>query len=245
MDIKSLIIDDELQARKNLRYLLRNYVPEISIIGEYSKPQKAIKVIAEKKPELIFLDIDMPELSGFDFLELTRERNFEVIFVTAHNKFGIEALKAGALDYILKPISINELRASIEKFKNNRLQKTSNEAAEIQDYNIKIPQTNGFALIDSREIVRLEAENNYTRIFKISGEQYFICKTLKEFELLLDSKLFQRIHKSSIINLNFFNEFIDKDGTFAILKDNSKVAISRRKIQDLKNAINKFTNTNN
>ena len=244
MEIKSLIIDDELQARKNLRFLLNNFIPEISIVGEYCNVKKAIKAIPEKKPDLVFLDIQMPDLNGFDFLEIAGERNFEVIFVTAHNKFGVEAVKAGALDYILKPISVSELRTAIDKFKKKGLQKENNNG-EDNDFNIKIPQPHGFALIDSREITRLEAENNYTRVFTIKGEQFFTCKTIKEFEILLDSKLFLRIHKSSIINLNYFKEFLCMDGAYVLLKDDSKIAVSRRKIHDLKNAINKFTTTYN
>lgn len=244
MEIKSLIIDDELQARKNLRFLLKNYIPEISILGEYNNVKKAIKAIPEKKPDLVFLDIQMPGLNGFDFLQIAGERSFEVIFVTAHNKFGIEAVKAGALDYILKPISVSELRTAIDKFKKIGLQKENNDDVKDKDFNIKIPQSHGFALIDSREITRLEAENNYTRVFTIKGEQFFTCKTIKEFEMLLDLKLFLRIHKSSIINLNYFKEFVSMDGTYVLLKDDSKITVSRRKIHDLKDAINKFTMTN-
>jgi len=245
LKIKSLIIDDELLARKNLRYLLNNFIPDISILGEYNNVKKAVKSIPEKNPELIFLDIQMPELSGFDFLKISGERNFEVIFVTAHNKFGIEAIKAGALDYIQKPVSISELRASIDKFKKNRLQKANINDNKNKDYNIKIPHSHGFALIDTRNIIKLEAENNYTRVFTIKKEQFFVCKTIKEFELLLDSKMFIRIHKSSIINLNYFKEFVNLDGSYVRLIDDSKLTVSRRKIQELKNAVNKFTSANN
>ncbi|MBL7128715.1 MAG: response regulator transcription factor [Ignavibacteria bacterium] len=243
MEIKSFIIDDELHARKNIRFLLKNFIPEVSIVGEYCNVKKAIKAIPEKRPDLVFLDIQMPDLTGFDFLEIAGERNFEVIFVTAHNKFGVEAVKAGALDYILKPISVSELRTAIDKFKKIGLQKTKSNDGKDKDFNIKIPQSHGFAFIDSREITRLEAENNYTRVFTIKGEQFFTCKTIKEFEILLDSKLFLRIHKSSIINLNCFKEFVNMDGAYVLLKDDSKIAVSRRKIHDLKDAINKFTTT--
>lgn len=240
MEIKTILIDDELHARKNLRYLLKNFIPEVSIVGEYDTVKKALKAIQEKKPVLTFLDIQMPELTGFDLLKIAGERDFEVVFVTAHNEFGIEAVKAGALDYILKPIIINELRTAVEKFKKKCLLKTSNGVVREQDFNITIPQPHGFLLTDSREIIRLEAKNNYTKIYTKNGEQFFISKTIREYEILLDSKLFLRIHKSSIINLNYFKEFINTDGTYVRLKDDSKLAVSRRKVQAVKNAINKF-----
>lgn len=241
MKIKSFIIDDELLARKNLRFMLSNFIPEITNAGEFSSVQKAIKEIPVKKPDIIFLDIQMPELNGFDFLEIAGERSFEVIFVTAYNNFGIEAVKAGALDYILKPVSVNELRAAVEKYKRKNLRNKNNDTGSDQDFNIKIPQPHGFILIDSREIIRLEAENNYTRIFAIKNQQYFVSKTIKDFEILLDPDIFLRVHKSSVINLNFFKEFVNIDGTYVLLKDDSKIPVSRRKIQELKDAINKFT----
>lgn len=241
MKIKSFIIDDEQLARKNLRFLLSNFIPEISNIGEYNSVKSAIKEIPVKKPELIFLDIQMPELNGFDLLEITGERDFEIIFVTAHSEYGIEAVKAGALDYILKPVSIIELRSAIEKFKKKGLRNKNNVNDSDQDFNIKIPQPHGFILVDSREIIKLEAENNYTRVLTLKGEQFFVSKTIKDFEILLDPDTFLRIHKSFIINLNFLKEFINIDGTYVLLKDDSKIPVSRRKVQDLKNAIHKFT----
>lgn len=241
MKIKSLIIDDELLARKNLRFMLNNFIPEIFISGEYSSVKKAVKDIPILKPDLIFLDIQMPELSGFDLIEITGERNFEFIFVTAHNKYGIEAVKAGAMDYILKPVSINELRASVEKFKRNYFKKNNDVSGKEQNFNIKIPQPHGFVLIDSREITRLEAENNYTRLFTTNNEQFFVCKTIRDFEKLLDPETFLRVHKSSIINLNHLKEFVNIDGSFVLLKDDSKIPVSRRKIQELKDTILRFT----
>lgn len=241
MKIKSFIIDDELQARKNLRFLLSNFIPEISNVGEFSSVKKAVKEIHMLKPDLIFLDIQMPEHSGFDFIEITGERNFEFIFVTAYNNYGIEAVKAGALDYILKPVSINELRAAVEKFKRIFFRINDDASGKDQNFNIKIPQPHGFVLIDSREITRLDAENNYTRVFTSKEEQFFVCKTIKDFEILLDPEIFLRVHKSSIINLNYFKEFVNTDGSFVLLKDDTKISVSRRKIQELKDAIHRIT----
>ncbi|MCB0727225.1 MAG: response regulator transcription factor [Ignavibacteriae bacterium] len=243
MKIKSFIIDDELLGRKNLRFMLTNFFPEISIVGEFNCVQKSIKEIPSLMPDLIFLDIQMPELTGFDLIELSGERNFEFIFVTAHNEYGIEAVKAGALDYILKPVSVNELRAAVEKFKrkNSRNNNKINNTNRDQNFNIKIPQPHGFALIDSREIIRLEAENNYTRVFMLNGDQFFVCKTIKDVEIQLDPEVFLRVHKSSVINLSFFKEFVNIDGSCVIMKDETKIPVSRRKIQELKDAIHKFT----
>jgi len=241
MKIKSFIIDDELLARKNLRFMLSNFIPEITIAGEYSNVKKAVKDISVLKPELIFLDIRMPELNGFDLIEITGERKFEFIFVTAHNSYGIEAVKAGALDYILKPVSINELRGAVEKFKRKYFRNNTDTNSKEQNFNIKIPQPHGFVLVDSREIIRLEAENNYTRVFTLKGEQFFVCKTIKDFEILLDPEIFLRVHKSSVINLNYLKEFVNIDGSFILLKDDSKISVSRRKIQELKDAILRFT----
>lgn len=227
---KTLIVDDELHGRENLRLLLTGYCPEIEILGEAVTVSDAIDKIYTLHPEVVFLDILMPLQSGFDLLDHFPERNFVVIFVSASMEFGIQAVKAGVLDYVIKPINISELKATVNKI--------------IQHYNkpdlvsslqntkitkIALAYSGGFAIEDLDNIVRLQADDNYTRVFTISGKQYLISRPLKDFERSLPSDIFLRTHKSHMINIQFLKDFCNEDGGIAVLKDGVKVPVSKRK----------------
>jgi two-component system, LytTR family, response regulator len=233
----SFIIDDEKQARRNLRYLINNYIPEVYIHSEFDCVKKAIPKIHEQKPDVIFLDVQMPELSGIEFLQLEEDRTYQTILVTAHNGYGIDAVKCGVLDYVLKPISIYDLRNAVEKLKKVNSVREGNCYDRIESNKIKIAKPNGFSMLDTDDIVYLEAENNYTRIYTKSAGRIISCKTLKEFENVLNSNRFLRVHKSFIINLSYFKEFNCHDGFAAELEGDISIEVSRRKVPELKEAI--------
>ena len=243
--INSYIIDDERHARRNLRYLINNFIPEVNIQSEFDCLKKAVKKIHEQKPDIVFLDIHMPDLSGIEFLQMDEERNFETILVTADNGFGIDAIKCGVLDYVLKPISITELKGSIEKFKKLQSLKAGVCIDKIESSKIKIAKQDGFSMLDTSDILYLEAENNYTRIYTESQGRIISCKTLKQFEDVLSSSRFFRVHKSYIVNLEYLKEFKCRDGYSAQLEGDFTVEVSRRNVPEFKIAINKFFSNKN
>lgn len=229
--IPALIIDDELHGRENLKKLIETYCTEVEVIGTAESVVSAWKQVDELNPDVVFLDINMPVLDGFDFLKEFDERNFFVVFVSAHNEYGIKAVKAGAVDYLLKPIEIKELKETVKKLillHNKKLEKTSN----IEKDKLILPATHGFSITNYNEIVRLEADGCYTNIFMKEGKNKVVTRTLKEFEDTLPKDKFFRIHKSHLINLNFIKDYSNIGGFYVTMNDGSKIEVSRRKAPD-------------
>ncbi|OQA12707.1 MAG: Transcriptional regulatory protein YehT [Bacteroidetes bacterium ADurb.Bin397] len=236
---KALLVDDEKHGRDNLRSMLTNYCPEISIAGEAASVVEAKGLIDQLSPDVVFLDILMPQYNGFDLLDHFPNRKFAVIFVSASIDFGIQALKAGVLDYVLKPISIKELQqatAKIATFFDNR-KKGNTEAAS----KIALAHSNGFAIEEIANLVRLHADDNYTRVYTREGKQYLISKPLKDFERVLPADVFIRTHKSYMINIHFLKEFSNEDGGLVTLQDGYKVPVSKRKNSVFFDALKKFS----
>jgi len=241
--LKSIIIDDELHGRNNLHSLLKNYCPEIEVIGKCGKPVEAKKMIYDLKPDVLFLDINMPQMSGFDLLDSLAEKDFLTVFVTAHSEFGIQAVKANAVDYLLKPIDIMELQQTVKK-----LLSLSENISSVKDTHgsktvekVLISHNEGTSLIECAEIIRLEGMNNYTIIHLNGKKSLTVARTLKEFETSLPENIFFRIHKSEIINLNYVAEFTNHDGGNVTMKNGTKLAISRRRLQNFEEVMNKFS----
>lgn len=230
--LSALIIDDEFHARENLKAMLGNYCPEIEVIGEADSGQTARKIIYEKNPDVIFLDINMPVMDGFDFLESLPERNFSVVFVSAHMEYGIRAVKARAVDYLLKPLSIKELQLCVKNLISINKKDTQVPANETSGkHKIVLTHFQGFSVYETNEIIRFEAEGNYTKVFIADKKPMTISKSLKYFEDAGGNDFF-RIHKSHLINLKFLKEFLNQDGGYVILQDGTKLEISRRKLPE-------------
>jgi two-component system, LytTR family, response regulator len=237
---RSIIVDDEELARQNLKSMITNYCPELDIIGEASSVLESQAMIIELKPDIVFLDILMPSNNGFDLIELFPNRNFVVVFVSASSDFGIQAVKANVLDYILKPVSINEIQFAAKKiishFNFNSLKSDSPVAAYDK---IALSYSGGFAIEELINIVRLHADDNYTNVFTLTGKKYLISKPLKDFERILPSTSFHRVHKSHIINIQHMRDYSNEDGGTVVLKDGTKIPVSKRKnslfLQTIKN----------
>lgn len=227
---KSIIVDDEQHGRENLASILKNYCSEIEIVGEASSASEARQLILELEPEVIFLDILMPIQNGFDLLDQFIDRNFAVIFVSASVDFGIQAVKAGILDYVLKPININDLQLAVGKIKPyfDKLM-TKNEIKKSEFYKIALSHSNGFAMEEISNIVRLHADDNYTRVFTASGKQYLISRPLMDFEKALPPGVFVRTHKSFMINIEYLKDYSNEDGGTVLLSDGFKIPVSKRK----------------
>ena len=239
--ITAIIVDDELYGRENLRMILETYCPEIEILGLADSVVNALELVSALQPDAVFLDINMPMLDGFDFLEEYQERNFMVVFVSAHEEFGINAVKAGAVDYILKPINIKELKLTVKKLLSLHHKVVKVVTTHATD-KIVIPATHGFNVLEIDDIIRLEADGCYTTIVIKDRKNTIVSRTLKDFEDTLPKERFFRIHKSHLINLKHIKDYSNISGNFVTMTDGSKIEISRRKapefIQKIKAVLN-------
>ena len=230
----AVIIDDEEDSRSNTRSMLQNYCSEIEVIGEAaSGPEGKIK-IQELKPHVVFLDINMPGMNGFQMLEGIYNRDFCVVFLTAYSEHGITAVKAGATDYLLKPLMLSELQGAIRKVVQHYEAKPTVAAGKTEtDKNIVlISHSKGFTLVDFKDIVWLEASDNYTNLFLNGQKKIVASKTLKEFEAILPTNDFFRIHRSALINVNYVKEYSNNEGGEVILSDGTHVQVSKARIHE-------------
>ena len=243
MNIKAIIAEDEQKNRENLRQLLLKHCPGIDIIDCCSSAAEAYEIIVSLQPELVFLDIEMPGMNGIYVGNELKKANknviifVEVIFVTAYDHYGIQAIKFSALDYILKPTDIDELIQAVTKAKKKISTQAENRQMLHLLQNNKLPdkhKTPALSLADKIEfieigsIVRCKAENNYTTFYLKDGQQLVVSKTLKEFDELLVPYHFLRVHQSHLINLNEMKSYIKSDGGYIRMKDGSSVSISRQ-----------------
>ena len=238
---KTIIVDDEEEARQLLTFLLTDF-REIDLRGEASCVDDAVTLFIEHKPDIVFLDIEMPQKNGFDFIREIRDFDIHptVIFVTAFNKYAIEAIKHAAFDYLLKPVSNSDLARTIERFKTGRREKHLSRQAEILFSNlphkkVKLKTVNGFVLIIPDEVAYCIAEGNYTNIFLISSEKIFISAYLSEVEEALSSKVFFRINRSVLLNINLLQRVNRRNKKCEIKVKDKKIhfVISKRAIDEL------------
>ena len=239
--LSAIIVDDELHGRENLKKIIETYCPEIEILGLADSVVNARKLVNVHKPDVVFLDINMPVLDGFDFLEEHNERDFMVVFVSAHEEFGISAVKAGAVDYLLKPVNIKELKQTVKRLFYLQNKKSKDEII-YETGKLIIPASHGFNVLVIDDIIRLEAEGCYTKVIIKEGKNAIVSRTLKDFEDNLPKEKFFRIHKSHLINLKYIKDYSNLSGNFVTMIDGSKVEISRRKapefIQKVKTVLN-------
>lgn len=246
MQLRTIIIDNELDAIEAIENILINDCTDIEIIAKINDPRKAIDVIKQEKPDFIFLDIEMPRMNGFEMLGELKDINFEIVFVTAYNDYAIEAIKANALDYILKPVDIEELKLSISKVREKRelnLSKTNNYQNIFENINksalrkVKITTANGFEIVDTKDVIRIEASGSYSVIILRTGEQIVVSKSIKDMDETFISFGFFRSHRSHIINMIYVKRFITENDGEIIMEDNSRVPLSRRRRTDFNQAL--------
>lgn len=249
MNLRAVIIDDEQINVENLTSILGNYCKNVEVVGSTTNSLIGIELIKETKPDLVFLDIEMPHASGIDVLESFTEIDFEVIFVTAYDHYAIKAIKLSALDYLLKPINIFELKNAIEKVEKKHQSQSKNENKHVFLENIKSDQHNKkialagsdrveFMALDS--IIRCKGENNYTQFFFKNQKDMLVSKTLKEFENLLSEYDFLRVHQSHLVNIRHIQSYVKTDGGYLIMSDNSKIMVSRSKKDVVQDQLNNY-----
>ncbi len=219
--MNALIVDDEAANRENLQHLLQRYAPDVQVCALAENVDEAIKAIRAHRPQLVFLDIQLHGQSGFDLLKQLDEINFEIIFVTAYDQYGIQAVKFAALDYLLKPIDIDELKLAVNKARNAVQQKQKNERLDyLLDYFLKddnqvkpriaLPMFGETRYVNINDIVRCEADNTYTRFMLTGGEQILVSKILKEYADMLVNYGFLRTHQSHLINIAYIKKLVER-----------------------------------
>ncbi|MCD6020237.1 MAG: DNA-binding response regulator [Bacteroidetes bacterium] len=231
--IKSVIVEDELAAREALKSYISKYCPQVEIIGEAHNSKEGIDLINKLKPQLVFLDVEMPFGNAFDVLEGCKDVLFETIFVTAFSEYSLKALNQSAAYYLLKPVSIEELILAVNKVQQhiqnkellnrNRIIVENYRNVKPESQQIILPTLEGFEVAKIADIIRLKGNGNFTDIYFANGSKKMVCRFLKHFDELLDMP-FIRVHKSHIINVNFVKSF--NKGGFVTLSDNSEIEIS-------------------
>jgi two-component system LytT family response regulator len=243
--IKAVIIDDEQHSIETLKWKLENYCPDVSVEAFFDSPSEGVSYLKKNPTDLLFLDIEMPMLNGFDVLEeLGRNVAFDIIFTTAYDNFGIQAVKFSALDYLLKPVQNKELKDAIEKHQKKSLHKIPTEQIDVLMNNvhaekrgkvgkIALASKESIEFVDAHDIICCEANSNYTNVFMSENRKRVISKTLKEFEDLLSPHHFFRPHNSFLVNLNRVKEFIRGDGGFLVMENKMKIPVSKSRREEL------------
>ena len=245
--ITALLIDDDQNLRNGMKGLLTRYAPEIHILGEADSVESGIEAIDKFKPQVVFLDIQLGDSTGFDILEQLALKNGKssshIVFITAHEQYAIKAFRFSALDFLLKPVDPEELQKVLEKIKNVLKQNDGYAHIDLLLENIRkkvdnfkriaLSTSDGIHLFEISDIIRCESEDNYTKFYIKNNKPIMISKTLKEYEDMLTEHGFERIHQSHLINLSYLKSYIKKDGGYVIMADNSNLPISQRKKERL------------
>ncbi|AOW10629.1 LytR/AlgR family response regulator transcription factor [Flavobacterium gilvum] len=246
--IRGIIIDDEPNNITNLQRLLEKYCPEVIIVGSSSDPNNGIKLIKDSQPDLVFLDIHMPEKDGFQVLKDLDSYDFEVIFVTAFSQYGIQAIKFSAIDYLLKPIDIEELKKAVAKTSNRLKHKNQNlqlqnllhhlkESNNNSDHRIAISSLKETRFVYVKNIVRCESENSYTLFFTDEGETIISTVPLYEYDEMLSIYGFIRCHQSHLVNKKYVRSLLKEDGYTLLLYNQNRIPVSRNKKDLVKKAL--------
>ncbi len=245
--IRSVIVDDEDRSLGSLKMLLEKYVPQVEVIGTASNVKEATGAINELKPELVFLDISMPDGNGFDVLENVSFKKFEVIFITAYDRYAVKAFEFSAIHYLLKPISYLELQKAVSRFEQIKNEDVFEEKINVlresmdnKPQKIILPTSEGFNIIDLDNIIRCEADSNYTIFFFTDGTKEIVSKSLNNFEKLLSDIHFERVHNKHLINLKHVKKYVKGKAGYVIMNDGEHVYISETRRKSFVDALKKF-----
>jgi len=256
--LNAIIVDDEEFARSSLYFLLQEHCDNIHVAGIAKSVKEAKILLQENEVDLIFLDIAMPGENGFELIPAALQNNAHVVFTTAFDQYALRAIKANALDYLLKPIDIDELKETVTKatrlVESNKLTEQQNreqltllagylgDRSEIRKLSLPNGQ-GGYTIVDFDDIINIEADSNYSVFYLASKEKITVAKVLKEYEEILPDNKFVRIHKSSIINLDYLLEYNSRNGLEVTLKGGIKIAVSRRRASEFAEKVKSYTNS--
>lgn len=239
--IKAILVDDEYNSLQNLQQKITEFCPDISIVALAEKPEDAILQIRLQKPDVIFLDIEMPRMNGLRMMNELPDFNGEIIFTTAYNHYAVDAIRISAFDYLVKPVSIADLQNAVTRLVKYRQSETkerlevlrqSMSESKSQEDKIAVPTSEGFEFIQIKNIVHIESSSNYSKIFFADGKNLLVTKLLKDFEDLLLPYKFYRVHNSHLINLAFIKKYIRGEGGQVVLQNGDVVDVARRKKEE-------------
>ncbi|MGN6249601.1 MAG: LytR/AlgR family response regulator transcription factor [Ginsengibacter sp.] len=240
-NLSAILIDDEITSLENLKQKLEQFCKEVNVVAAVQKPEEAILLIRDLKPDVLFLDIEMPKMNGFRMLEELGAYEAEIIFTTAYNHFAIDAMRISAFDYLVKPVSIEELENAVKRLVEKKsiqtrdrltIFKQSMHENKSQDNKIAVPLNDGLEFIIIKNISRIESSSSYSRIYLINGQSVLVTKLLKEFEELLIPYGFFRVHNSHLINLNYIKKYIRGTGGQVLMENGDLIDVSRRKKEE-------------
>ncbi len=248
--MRAILIDDEISNLENLQALLAKHCPQVAILAIAQNVNDAVTAIEKYLPDLVFLDIQMGEQTGFDVLKFLPKRSFEVIFVTAYDQYGIQAVKFAALDYLLKPIDIEELVEAVNKAEHKLTKQIQTSQLDFLLQQLKKPDTNVSKIalqmqseiryVNLAEIIRCEADNTYTHFFLSNDEKILVSKSLKEYADLLRPSGFLRTHQSHLVNPKYVKSWLKEDGGMLLLTSGEKIPISKPNKDTVKQALQKL-----
>jgi len=243
---EAILVDDENHSLQLLRRKLERHCPSINIKGEYTDPRDVLTVLKSYRPDVLFLDIEMPYYSGFDLLRAVDNIDFDVIFTTAYDEFAIAAIRISALDYLMKPIVVDELKEAVARIEQSPLRISSPQKFDrlfewVQQQagvaKIPIPSMDGIELLEPAHIMYCESSGNYCYIYFDNGEHLFTSKTLKEVEQKLPTDRFIRIHQSYLVNFDFVQKYLKSGGGYIMLKNGKELKVSKYKKEQIMNFI--------
>jgi two-component system LytT family response regulator len=244
--IKAIIIDDENNAIKNLKWEIENFCDDIQVCDTFTNPKEAISAINYLKPDCVFLDIEMPEMDGFQLLNQLDYRDFDLIITTAYDNYAIKAFKEHAIDYLLKPIDSEDLMETISRVRKNQQENglghevkklIENLTYKNQAKRMALPLVGKTKYVNLNDIIYCKSDGNYTEIYLVNNQKEMLSKKLKEVEAQTNNSFF-RVHNSYLVNVNYIREFVKSEGNYIILTDGSNIPVSRAKKQELLNLLN-------
>jgi two-component system LytT family response regulator len=244
--IRAIIIDDEIHCRKTLGMLLKEYCPDVQVIEQCGDAESGLAAIPRHKPHVVFLDIEMPNMNGFEMLEKLPEINFEIIFTTGYDQYAIRAIRFSALDYLLKPVEREELQRAVQKVSQRLqsplpqqleilLQKIHQPGSPVQ--RIALPTMEGLQMVAVNSIISCASDSNYTVFFLKNKQKLIVSRPLKEIEEMLEEYSFLRVHNSYLVSLNEIDKYVKGEGGYLVMTDGSSIDVSRSKKETLLNKL--------
>jgi two-component system LytT family response regulator len=239
--LNAILIDDELSSLQNLRQKLEEFCKSVKVVAMVQKPEEAMLLIRHHKPDVLFLDIEMPKMSGFDMLEELGDIDAEIIFTTAYNHYAIDAIRISAFDYLVKPVSIKELQNAVNRLLTMRESQTREKLhvlkgavgeAKTQEHKIAVPTGDGLEFLLIGDIIRIESSSYYSKLFLHNRPPILVTRLLKDFEDILGPYKFFRVHNSHLINLRYVRKFVRGDGGQVIMENGDIVDVSRRRREE-------------
>ncbi|MCC7400384.1 MAG: response regulator transcription factor [Chitinophagaceae bacterium] len=236
--LKAILVDDEWNSLQNLQQKIEEFCPNIKVVAAVQKPEEAILLIHHHNPDVLFLDIEMPRMNGFRMLEELKDIQADIVFTTAYNHYAIDAIRISAFDYLVKPISVEELQNTVSRLltrhkqqiqeKINVLKKSLQEKKSQED-NIAIPTNDGMEFISIKNIIRIESSSNYSKLYLVGGRTMLVTRLLKDFEEILLPYQFYRVHNSHLINMNYIKKYIRGEGGQVVMQNGDVIDVARRK----------------